>query len=315
MIERHCRGASRRFREATRGHDLARPQLRRGLVGEHDLALRVAHHADRPAVRGDPRPRRRAGRRSPRSGPSSSSRALIVGLFAGAWVDRLLRRPIMIWADLGRARPARLDPRRPPCSASWACRSCCSCRSERRSSRRSSTSPTTPTCRRSSRARSSSRRTARSRRRGSVAEFSAFGIGGFLIELFTAPIAIAIDAVTFLVSAVLLGTIRKKEPPPTPRADREPVLREIRDGIRIVARSPVLRALALSHGGTHILWGVFGTAYLLFAIERAGPGTGGDRRHRGRRRDRLARRLRALRRYMVRRFGIGHRSCSGWSAS
>jgi Na+/melibiose symporter-like transporter len=29
--------------------------------------------------------------------------SLIVGLFAGAWVDRLLRRPIMIWADLGRA--------------------------------------------------------------------------------------------------------------------------------------------------------------------------------------------------------------------
>src|SRR5258706_9196365 len=29
--------------------------------------------------------------------------ALIVGLFAGAWVDRLRRRPIMIWSDLGRA--------------------------------------------------------------------------------------------------------------------------------------------------------------------------------------------------------------------
>jgi MFS family permease len=28
---------------------------------------------------------------------------LVVGLFAGAWVDRLLRRPILIWADLGRA--------------------------------------------------------------------------------------------------------------------------------------------------------------------------------------------------------------------
>jgi MFS family permease len=45
------------------------------------------------------------------------------------------------------------------------------------------------------------------------------------------------------------------------------VLREIREGMRIVARSPVLRALALSHGGTHVLWGVFGTGYLLFATE------------------------------------------------
>jgi len=45
------------------------------------------------------------------------------------------------------------------------------------------------------------------------------------------------------------------------------VLREIRDGIRIVFRSPLLRALALSHGGTHILWGIFGTSYLLYATE------------------------------------------------
>src|SRR4029453_6523506 len=28
---------------------------------------------------------------------------LTFGLFAGAWVDRLRRRPVMVWADLGRA--------------------------------------------------------------------------------------------------------------------------------------------------------------------------------------------------------------------
>jgi MFS family permease len=28
---------------------------------------------------------------------------LLVGLVAGAWVDRLRRRPVMIWTDLGRA--------------------------------------------------------------------------------------------------------------------------------------------------------------------------------------------------------------------
>ncbi len=27
----------------------------------------------------------------------------LVGLVAGAWVDRLRRRPVLIWADLGRA--------------------------------------------------------------------------------------------------------------------------------------------------------------------------------------------------------------------
>jgi Transmembrane secretion effector len=28
---------------------------------------------------------------------------IVIGLFAGVWADRLRRRPLMIWADLGRA--------------------------------------------------------------------------------------------------------------------------------------------------------------------------------------------------------------------
>jgi len=28
---------------------------------------------------------------------------IVIGLFAGVWVDRMRRRPLMIWADLGRA--------------------------------------------------------------------------------------------------------------------------------------------------------------------------------------------------------------------
>jgi MFS family permease len=83
------------------------------------------------------------------------------------------------------------------------------------------------------------------------------------------------------------------------------VLREIREGIRIVAGSPVLRALALSHGGTHILWGVFGTSYLLFAMNDLGLGpaaigviaaVGGIGSLAGS----------AIAPYMVRRFGIGN---------
>ena len=191
---------------------------------------------------------------------------LVVGLFAGAWVDRLRRRPILIWADIGRAvllasipiafvlgvlglpqllfvafAAAVLTTFFDIADNAYL--------------------PTVVSREKLVKANSALTAT------GSVAEFSAFGIGGFLIEVFKAPIAIAIDAVTFVVSALLLATIRKKEPPPAPIADREPVLREIGDGMRIVFRSPVLRALALSNGGAHILWGIFGTSYLLFALE------------------------------------------------
>lgn len=196
---------------------------------------------------------------------------LIVGLFAGAWVDRLLRRPILIWADLGRAVLLGTIPvtfvlgllgMPQLLFVAFAAAVLSTFFDVADNAYLPTVVP------REKLVNANSALTAT----GSVAEFSAFGIGGFLIEAFTAPIAIALDAVTFVVSAILLGTIRKKEPPPTPAADREPVLREIRDGMRIVARSPVLRALALSHGGTHILWGIFGTSYLLFAMEDLGLG-------------------------------------------
>ncbi|MBI2780571.1 MAG: MFS transporter [Chloroflexi bacterium] len=191
---------------------------------------------------------------------------LIVGLFAGAWVDRLLRRPILIWADIGRAVLLASIPVAYVLHVLYLPQLlfvafAAAVLSTFFNVADNAYLPTVVA--RSRLVEANSVMTAT----GSVAEFSAFGIGGFLIEVFTAPIAIAIDAVTFVVSAVLLGTIRKKEPPSTPEADREPVLREIRDGMRIVFRSPVLRALALSHGGTHILWGIFGTSYLLFALD------------------------------------------------
>jgi MFS family permease len=196
---------------------------------------------------------------------------LFVGLVAGAWVDRLRRRPIMIWADLGRAvllasvpvafvAGALALPQLLIVAFAAAILTTFFDVAD------NAYLPTIVPRERLVAANSALTAT------GSVAEFSSFGIGGFLIQVFTAPIAIAIDAVTFLVSALLLGTIRRKEPPPKPAASREPVLREIRDGMRIVARSPVLRALALSHGGTHILWGIFGTGYLLFATQDLGLG-------------------------------------------
>lgn len=196
---------------------------------------------------------------------------LVVGLVAGAWVDRLLRRPILIWADVGRAVLLGSIP------VAFALNVlglpqllfvafAAAVLSTFYDVADNAYLPTIVPRQRLVEANSALTAT------WSVAEFSAFGIGGFLIEIFKAPFAIAIDAVTFLFSALLLGTIRKKEPPPKPHADREPVLREIREGIGIVARSPVLRALALSHGGTHILWGIFGTSYLLFATEELGLG-------------------------------------------
>jgi MFS family permease len=194
---------------------------------------------------------------------------LIFGLVAGAWVDRLRRRPILIWADLGRALILASIPVAFLLNALTLVQLVVVAFATAVLSTFFDVAdhaylPTVVSRKRLVDANSALTATS------SVAEFSAFGIGGFLIQALTAPIAILIDAVSFMVSAILLATIRKPEPPPTPHADREPVLREIREGIGILARSPLLRALALSHGGTHILWGIFGTSYLIFANEELG---------------------------------------------
>jgi predicted MFS family arabinose efflux permease len=50
-------------------------------------------------------------------------------------------------------------------------------------------------------------------------------------------------------------------------ADREPVTREVREGLRIALRDPTLRAFVLGQMALAALWGVFGATWLLFATE------------------------------------------------
>jgi hypothetical protein len=104
----------------------------------------------------------------------------------------------------------------------------------------------------------------------SAVEFAGFGIGGVLVRILTAPIAIAVDTLSFVFSALLLSTIRVPEPPPPPAADREPILAEIRGGLRVVAGDPVLRGLLWGSMGLAAMWGVFGATWILFATGDVG---------------------------------------------
>jgi MFS family permease len=196
---------------------------------------------------------------------------LLVGLVAGAWVDRLRRRPIMIGADLGRAAllgsipvAAVIGVLALPQLLVVAFLAAILTTFFDVASR--TYLPTVVSKAQLVTANSALTASA------SVAEFSGFGISGFLIQLFTAPIAIAVDAGSFVISALALGSIRQPEPAVPAVGDREPVAREIRDGLRVVLASPTLRAIAAAHGSTHLLWGIFGTVYLLFATRDLGLG-------------------------------------------
>lgn len=195
--------------------------------------------------------------------------ALLFGFVAGAWVDRLRRRPVLIWADLGRAvllgsiPVAALGgwltlPQVFLVSALAAVLTTFFDIADR------AYLPTVVG--RGDLVKANGALAATT----SAVEFVAFGAAGFLVSLLTAPIAIAIDALSFVISALLLGSIRRPEPPPPAAADREPVTHEIREGLRLVTHDPVLRGLAWGTMGLAAMWGVFGATWLLFVTDELG---------------------------------------------
>jgi len=105
---------------------------------------------------------------------------------------------------------------------------------------------------------------------GSLTTVVGPGLGGVLVQVLTAPFALLVDAMSYLVSAVLIGSIRVDEPPPIPDAERGPMLDQIREGLRAVRDTPVL--FALVRGGTiHNFFGrMFDALFILFASRELG---------------------------------------------
>lgn len=99
---------------------------------------------------------------------------------------------------------------------------------------------------------------------GSAAEFGGWSIAGFLIQAFSAPIVVLIDAASFVISALSLAAIRTPEPPPVPLAERETTWREIRDGLTFLRDNAILRALASVLGIWRLFEGIIGATIILF---------------------------------------------------
>ena len=70
-------------------------------------------------------------------------------------------------------------------------------------------------------------------------------VGGALVRLLSAPVAVLVDAVSYAVSAVVLMTVRAEERAPERTAERH-VWRELREGAAWVYRHAMLRPYAIS---------------------------------------------------------------------
>ena len=167
---------------------------------------------------------------------------VVVGLVAGAWVDRLPRRPLMIASDVIRAG---LLGSIPAAALTGALRlehlyAVALLAGTFSAIFNIAASAFVPILVGRDRLIEANSRFVASE---SLAEVFGPPLAGTLVQIVTAPFTIALDAFSFLVSALTLVLVRTPEPS-LHTAQREKLVTAIGKGLRFVLRQPVLRSLA-----------------------------------------------------------------------
>ncbi len=193
---------------------------------------------------------------------------LLVGFLAGAWVDRLHRKPILLATDLGRAVAMALVPIAALLGvaslpllvavevvvgllsvfyqAAWA--------------------PYLPgLVGRGHLASANSRMIASN----SVAQVAGPSLAGTLVGTLGAPLTMALDALSYLWSALFIARIQHREPP-LPRQAHRSLRREVGEGLHVLVSSPILRALSGSHATIILAGHLFLAIYPLYMLDTLG---------------------------------------------
>jgi MFS family permease len=98
-----------------------------------------------------------------------------------------------------------------------------------------------------------------------VAQVAGPGITGVLLRVLSAPVLIAVDAVSFLFSALFIGRIRTADVVPD-RTARRPLRVEIAEGLAFVVRHPLLRRIVACTGTSNLFSAITYTLLVLYAL-------------------------------------------------
>ena len=98
-----------------------------------------------------------------------------------------------------------------------------------------------------------------------VASTAGPTVAGYLVQWLTAPVAVAVDAASFLWSASWIAAIRAPED--TPRPPEQARLRQqIGEGLRFVFGHPILRAITLTGTTAVVFYGAQGAIVVVFLV-------------------------------------------------
>src|SRR6476660_8641535 len=182
---------------------------------------------------------------------SASLAVLLVGFFAGAWVDRLRRRPLLIWADAIRAVvlfsiPAAYQMgvlRIEQLYVVVFVEGCLGVLFD------AAYPAYVPSLIGVERVVAGNSKLAAS---SSLAEIGGPGLAGGLVQAIGAPFAIMVDAASYVVSVISLALIRAPEPARPERTESTSIRREVADGLRLFRSHPVLVPLTLRSVIAHV---------------------------------------------------------------
>jgi MFS family permease len=107
---------------------------------------------------------------------------------------------------------------------------------------------------------------ARLEQTSAVAQTGGPVMAGALIRLIGAPLAILVDAISYLVSAALLTTVRSPEPAPDRSRPRD-LRAELREGLAWVYRHRTLGPLAVTSHLWFLCQGMVTTVYVVFVLQ------------------------------------------------
>ena len=193
---------------------------------------------------------------------------LLFSLFFGAWADRLPRKPILVWTDVGRALVLVTIP-----IAAFAG----ALRIEHvlivafvagalTVLFQSAYRPFIPTLVGRDALIDANSKLAVTESASRVAGPS---LAGILMSLFTAPLAILIDAASFVLSALAIVAIRTDDPVP-PRSARRSIWKEMGEGIAIAMRDPFIRTVTLIGLIFNVTITIGDAVYILYATRVLG---------------------------------------------
>ena len=202
---------------------------------------------------------------------ASSAPILLIGLFAGVWIDRVRRRPVLIAADIARALLLLTIPLASVlgiltiellCAVALLMGSLgvffdiahlaflpVLVGREQLVDGNAKLEVT-----------------------AAAAQVVGPSFGGTLIGTLGAPFAVVVDALSFLLSGWLIGRTRAVEPPPARAVAGASVWADIREGFGVVWQEPVLRALIAAAATMNFFGRMFLAVYVLYMTRDLGLG-------------------------------------------